>query len=133
MLMTSANEEYLSFHQNEQLTFDELESLITDISPIDRARLIANKLSQRIIVNHGETYLYIDKTVSYKKIHYDNRSLHEYLLMITRILIIQSYKSLSEEQKDLLALRHEKKIGAHCSKLFPPTTTRTTSSTLSIC
>ena len=91
-LMSSMNEEYLTFEDNELLTFVEMNDFLKTSNPLCKARIIADKLIERILINHSDMYLYIATSVTYKRVtSKSDKLLHDYLLMISRILITTSF------------------------------------------
>jgi hypothetical protein len=118
--MSSSNEEYLSFGSHEVFTFEEFDQFLKNVTnPITKAKLLAKNLFERIMINKGEIYLYNAENVTYKKIvTKTDKALNEYLLMLVRIFLVESYDNLDKSDKKRLKEKHKSQMGPNCDKLF---------------
>jgi hypothetical protein len=89
---------YLSFDNNELFTYDELEMFL-DANPVAKSEMLANVFIERLLINQDTLYMYQSKSVTYKMITTIHTNLTDYLAMLSRKLIVESYEKLVGECK----------------------------------
>ncbi len=70
-----------------------------DANPVQKATIIADRLLQYLMINNHVLYIYNDVTVSYKVV---KQPTIEYLLMLSRRLIVQSYEEFDAKERRVI-------------------------------
>jgi hypothetical protein len=96
--------ENLKFQAKHFLSFDDIELLIISCMPNEKAKLISSKLLNYLLINNGMFYRFDDQSILYIKENNDN----DYIITLITLFIEQSFKHLSNEQKELLQLKFKK-------------------------
>jgi hypothetical protein len=108
------NQEYICCDE-EQFSATALTTFL-DSNPVHKARLIAERLFQHLVISNGIVYLYDTETVTYKPI---NQVVNDYVLTIARRLIVNSFENLSDKKMLEIVKKYDKEIGGpNCSLLF---------------
>ena len=97
----------MNFQIKDLLNYSQIEDLINNESPNDRADIICEKLKYYCFTNKGELYKFDSIKVIYKQIE---TTVDEELITIISKYISESIKNLNVEQKELLKLKYSKKI-----------------------
>lgn len=108
--------EYITFNRMEQFTFEEFDAFL-DANPIKMAEILSEKLIQRLLITQDKLYLYFSVTKSYKHIS-PTASILDYLLMVVRKFVVNSYDSLTENQQQLIQKMFHDDVGHKCKRLF---------------
>jgi len=109
--------EYIYFNHHDLFTFSELDDFV-DGNPLRKAEMLADKLIQKVLISKEQIYLYIDKTASYEVINTTNMSIIDYLMMIVRKYVVDSYELLLCHQKNLINKMYHNEVGLKCKLLF---------------
>lgn len=99
----SKNLEYICFNQDELLTFDDFDFFL-DANPIKKAEIISDRLIEYLLISNNILYLYNSNSITYKKIE---QSIQDYLLMIARKLIVNSYENSTDKEKRLISKMYD--------------------------
>jgi hypothetical protein len=109
------SEEYIPFTSEELLTFDQFDDFL-ESNPLIKAEIIARRLMQHLLIVNNVLYLFDGENVTYKQV---NQPLNEYLLTITRKLIVNSFEQLPEKHKRMIRKMYDQEIGGPgLTKLF---------------
>jgi hypothetical protein len=109
------NKEYINFSVSELFAFDEFDNFL-DTNPIRKAELISQRLSQYLMIVNNVLYLFDYDTVTYKSV---DQPIQDYLLTITRKLIVDSFEKLNDKNKRFIRKMYDEEIGGmQCTKLF---------------
>ena len=95
----------MNFEIKHSLNFNQIEELINNESPNNRADIICEKLKYYCFTNKGELYKFDSIKVIYKTIE---TTIDEELITVISKYISESIKNLSKEQKELLKLKYAK-------------------------
>jgi hypothetical protein len=87
------------------LTYEELEILITSIFPSDKALIVSKYLSERIIYNKNNIYVFNGDNITYALREDENIKPIDFVLKMCQIIIESSYKKLTKEQQGLMAMK----------------------------
>jgi hypothetical protein len=93
--MSTKNLEYINFSIDELLGFDNFETFL-DSNPIKKATILSEILAQYLIISNHVLYIYNYNTITYSVVSQDTI---QYLLMLCRKLIVQSYEKLDIKEK----------------------------------
>lgn len=107
--------DYISFNKEHLFTVLEFLTFL-DTDPVNRARLLADVIVEYLLIQDNVIFLYDAKTVSYSVVC--TPSVQDYLLMMTRKFIVESYKNLSVTDKLMITKMYHDEIGRDCMKLF---------------
>jgi len=95
----------MNFEIKDLLNYNQIEELIINESPNDRADIITRKLKFYCFANKGELYKFDSKKIVYTKIV---STVDEELLTVISKYITESIKNLNKEQKELLKMKYAK-------------------------
>jgi len=95
----------MNFKNEDLLNYAQIEELITNDSPNDRAEIICNKLNKCCFTNKGELYKFNSLDVVYKKVE---TTIDEELITVISKYISESIKNLNKEQKELMNMKYQK-------------------------
>jgi hypothetical protein len=86
----------MNFKNEDLLNYAQIEEIIINDSPNDRAEIICNKLNKYCFTNKGELYKFNSLDVVYKKVE---TTIDEELITVISKYISESIKNLNKEQK----------------------------------
>ena len=96
----------MQFQNSDLLTFNQIQELISNDSPNDRADIIVDKLKYYCFYNKGDLFIFDSSKVIYTKIE---TTIDEELLTVISKYITNSIKNLTNEQKQLLNYNKDSK------------------------
>ena len=103
----------MKFETKDLLKYDDIENLLTNDSPNDRADLICDKLKKYCFIQNENLYKYDSELVIYKQI---KDSIQNELMTIVSSYLTSSKKSLNKEQIKLLSLERKTEFKKLCEK-----------------
>ena len=101
----------MKFETKDLLKYDDIENLLTNDSPNDRADLICDKLKKYCFIQNENLYKYDSELVIYKQI---KDSIQNELMTIVSSYLTSSKKSLNKEQIKLLSLERKTEFKKLC-------------------
>ncbi len=115
----------MKFEKSDLLSYEEIENILSNDSPNDRAEIICAKLKKYAFIFDGELYLYDTNLIVYKKI---DINISDQILCVISGYLTESKRMLSKEQSKLLSLERKSEYQKFCenayiNKMLPQLTT----------
>lgn len=101
----------MKFENKDLLNYEEIENLLTNDSPNDRANIICDKLKKYVFIQSGLLYKYDTDLIIYKQI---KDTISEELISIITSYLTESKKSLNKEQMKILSLERKNEFKKLC-------------------
>lgn len=93
--MSTKNLEYINFCVHDILDFENFDVFL-EANPLKKATILSEILMQYLIISNHVLYIYNTNTVAYSVV---KQQTIDYLLMLCRKLIVQSYEKLNTKEK----------------------------------
>ena len=93
------------YEKTELLSNMEIQQLISSSLPNERAKIIANKLKNLVIIKENTLYELDRETITYT---YKKKNIRTHLTTLTSILIEQSFTSLEIKDREIITLKYSK-------------------------
>jgi phage/plasmid-associated DNA primase len=94
----------ISIDFESHLSYEDLEILITNVVPNNRAKVVSSKLNNVCFINNKRLYV-MQKNITFRY----TESIESYLITFCTQLISESFANLPNESKELMSLKYNKK------------------------
>ena len=115
-MVSVENIKLVNFEKVELLTYEEFETMITSFIPLVKCELMRNKLSNRVLFNKGDLYLFQPNNILYKRVEETKEMNNEDLILsLCRNILQNSFINFNKEQQEVLQMKYKDII---LSKIF---------------